>query len=745
MSGDGSSGTRAIRGLLRRLFERAPDGMIVTRVRDSHVLLANEAFSRLLGVPVDEIVGHSSEEFGLWREPAQGLNALRGLGAEALRLPVETQLLTGDGTTRDIEITLELMDIQGEPHAFGITRDISERKASERSLRTSEERFRTLVQSSRDAILVTDGSGRLTYVSPGIEHLLGYEPEALIGTDERKLIHPHDVRIRDNVVERLKTQGTPQPPAELRMRQADGEWRWIETIDTNRLGDPVVLGIVTNARDITDRRAMDETLAFGALHDPLTGLPNRRLLDDRIDVALARAGRTGALVALLFCDLDRFKEVNDRYGHEAGDEVLRQIASRLRLALRPSDSLARLGGDEFVVVCSDLRSIAEAATIAQRVMAGVDAPVETSVGPVQMTVSIGIAGVAGEDAAGAEAGALLRNADAAMYRAKNRGGNRWELFDAAMQERASHRLELESHLQEALQRREFVLVYQPIVRLDDGSIAGVEALLRWQHPTLGLVPPAYFLEAAESSGLIVPIGDWVLTNATRQILEWRQTEPDLFVCVNVSGRQLNDPGLRQFLVEHSRTGDLADGCLRLELTESVLIDYTAAVESDLARAVELGIRIGIDDFGTGFASLTYLQQFPISFLKIDRSFVTELREENPPAEPSHRPALVAMILEICRALRLEAVAEGVEREEEAAALVAMGCVYGQGFLYARPLTVEAVTEYLGNRRNVNAVAARTARSGKGKAGTVRAVRGRGPRSSEPREAAGQGSRSGTRP
>jgi diguanylate cyclase (GGDEF)-like protein/PAS domain S-box-containing protein len=651
----------------------------------------------MLGVPVEEIVGRKADEFGLWREPAATLNSLRGLGADAWRMPMESQLLTPDGKTRDIEVTVELIDIQGEPHAFGITRDINDRKAADRVLRASEGRFRTLVQSSRDAILVTDRTGHLTYVSPGMQHLLGYEPESLIGTNERELIHPHDLRIRDGVMERLTTLGTPQPPAELRMRHSNGEWRWVETIDTNRLDDAALQGIVTNARDITDRRAMDETLAFGALHDPLTGLPNRRLLDDRIDVALARASRNGEIVALLFCDLDRFKEVNDRHGHEAGDEVLRQLANRLRLALRPSDSLARLGGDEFVVVCADMRSIQEAATVARRVMSSVEAPIETSAGSLQLTVSIGIAAVSGSEAASAEPGTLLRNADAAMYRAKGRGGNRWELFDAAMQDRARHRMELEGQLQEALERGEFALVYQPIVRLTDRATVGLEALLRWNHPTLGTVSPGYFLEAAEASGLIVPIGDWVLSTATQQLKAWRKRHPDLYVAVNVSGRQVGEQGLRQFLADHMRSGDLADGSLRLELTESVLIDYSAAVESDLAQAVEIGINIGIDDFGTGFASLTYLQQFPVSFLKIDRSFVSELDGGSTDAKGS-RPALVALILQLCNTLKLEAVAEGVEREGESAALLAMGCPFGQGFLYSQPLDVEAVPAHLAASR-----------------------------------------------
>jgi EAL domain-containing protein (putative c-di-GMP-specific phosphodiesterase class I) len=266
-----------------------------------------------------------------------------------------------------------------------------------------------------------------------------------------------------------------------------------------------------------------------------------------------------------------------------------------------------------------------------------------------------------------------------------------------MQERARHRMELEGQLQEALEREQFALVYQPIVRLEDGATAGLEALLRWNHPTLGTVSPGYFLEAAETSGLIVPIGDWVLSTATQQLKAWRKKQPDLYVSVNVSGRQVGEQGLRQFLADHLRSGDLADGSLRLELTESVLIEYTAAVETDLARAIEIGINIGIDDFGTGFASLTYLQQFPVSFLKIDRSFVSEL-DGGATAARGSRPALVALILQLCSTLNLEAVAEGVEREGEAAALLAMGCPYGQGYLYSQPLAVDAVPAYLAGRR-----------------------------------------------
>ncbi len=685
--------------ILQRLFDRAPDGLVVTRLRDGRIVLVNEAFGRLLGYPPSELTGRSSDEFDLWPDAAERGPVTATLLAGGSRQPIESRLRTRDGRTVDVEISAELVEIDGEPHAFGITRDIAARKEAERELRAKEERYRTLVQSSRDAILVTDATGRLTYCSPGVEYILGHPVDDLIGTSERDLIHPDDLRIRDRLLERLLTGHAPQPVAELRMRHRDGTWRWIETIDTNRLDSPAIEGIVTNARDITERKSIDEALSFRALHDPLTGLPNRRLLEDRIELAVARARRSRTLVAVLFCDLDHFKEVNDRLGHEAGDALLRLMAQRLVAVMRPSDSLARLGGDEFVIVCSDLTSADEVALIAERVRAVLSAPADLSGGPVSVTVSIGVATTSSARIAPLEAGALLRNADAAMYRAKTRGRDCWDIFDTAMEEQVRQRLELVEHLGQALERAEFDVFYQPVVQLSDGVIVGAEALLRWRHPTGALWRPGEFLEVAESSGLIVPIGEWVIEQAIGQLEAWRsRVAMPMWVSVNISARQLGDGRWQDMLSRRLAAATLEPGSLRFELTESMVIEHVPAVDADIAHAVALGMRIGIDDFGTGHSSLTRLQHLPISFIKIDRSFLSELSSRADGHVGSDHPTLVAAIIQLGHTLGIDTIATGIETSEQGRALLELGCMYGQGHHYGEPGSAAAMTRHLRPRR-----------------------------------------------
>ena len=687
----------SVEGLLQRLFDRAPDGMVVMRASDGLIVLVNEAFGRLLGLPVEGIVGHNSAEFGLWPAPAQRGEVQRSVLAEGARLAVESRLSTRDGGLREVEISADIVEIDGVDHAFAITRDITSRKSAERALRASEERFRSLLAGSRDPILVTDAAGVLTYCSPGVEYLLGYKAEDLVGTRELDLFHPEDLGVREAIVSRLVRAGAPGAATEMRMRHREGTWRWVETIEVNRLDTPAVGGIVTNVHDITVRKDTEQTQAFLALHDPLTGLPNRRLVDDRLDLALARGTRTGGSVAVLYCDLDRFKEVNDQGGHVAGDELLRQIASRLRSVMRPGDTVARVGGDEFVIVCADLQTAAEAGQIAGRVAHAAAGPIRLAAGPpIEVTISIGIATASGRQLAEIEPGSLLRNADAAMYRAKDRGRNRWETFDTAMQEQINQRLELETQLRQALARGELAVYYQPVVRLTDAAIVGAEALLRWQHPTRGLLTPAHFLDVAEDSGLIISIGEWVLSEAIQQLSRWQSGPADpMWVSVNVSGRQLRDRGLGQALTRLLATTTLGTGSLRLELTESMLIEHGPVAAADLGEVVDLGVPVGIDDFGTGYSSLTYLQQLPISFLKIDTSFVADLHPSIHPAGYHDRPALTEAIVQLSHTLDIEAVAEGIETPAQAQALTGFGCTYGQGYLYSVPLPAEAMTSLIG--------------------------------------------------
>jgi diguanylate cyclase (GGDEF)-like protein/PAS domain S-box-containing protein len=682
----------------QHLLEQAPDGILLSRLRDGLIVLTNEAMSRLLGCPTTQIIGHAPEEFGLWpgRDERAELAAMGHSGS--LAQLVQAQVTTCAGRFREVEISGEVVESDGEPHAFAITRDVTERNTAQRALRESEERFRSLVQSSRDGIFVTDGAGQLTYVSRGAAEILGESAEHLVDRRERDLIHPEDLHLRDTTLSLLREEGSPRPLAELRMRHRDGSWRWVETVDTNRLADPAVRGIITNFRDVSGRKSTEDAMAFLLLHDPLTSLPNRRLLDDRIESALARANRNRKTVAVLFCDLDGFKRVNDRFGHETGDKVLIEMSQRLQLIIRPGDSLARVGGDEFVAVCGELTNPQEAGLIAERMARAIRAPVQLDGEEIVITASLGVVTARGEQPGVGGAGALLRNADAAMYRAKQRGRNRWEVFDPVMLTHARIHATLIEELGAAVDAGQFETVFQPVVDLQTGRTVGAEALLRWRHPTRGLLQPADFLDVAESSGLIVPIGDWILGDALDRLAEWHATiDPDLWVSVNISGRQLGDKGVSETLTSRLAGNGLGRS-LRLELTESILIENSPRVVAELVAAVAMGIRIGMDDFGTGYSSLTYLQRLPISFLKIDRRFLADLRPGVPPHLKGASPILLSAIIDLSHTLQIEAIAEGVETAGQAEALLELQCRYGQGFHFAVPASADTLSEQLRSER-----------------------------------------------
>ena len=429
-------------------------------------------------------------------------------------------------------------------------------------------------------------------------------------------------------------------------------------------------------------RALDE-LAHHAMHDALTGLPNRALLLDRLERALTR--RDSALTAVLFIDLDRFKDVNDGAGHHAGDVLLTEVAGRLSGGLRAGDTIARLGGDEFVVLCEDLDDERQAVELAERFQQRMLAPFELTADQAQLvTASIGVA-VGGRGATDAET--LLRDADAAMYRAKDRGGGRHELFNQELRDRALDRLRTERALTRALSRDELFLLYQPIVSLDGSEVEGVEALVRWQDPELGLRSPTEFIPVAEESNLIVRLGEWVIGEACGQAARWRRELGDraqLPVNVNLAARQLADERLPETVRRALEEAQLDPSDLALELTETALIEYPETPIRTLTALRALGVRIVLDDFGTGYSSLSYLQRFPIDELKIDRSFVAELGTQ--PAAG----AIVEAIVGMGHSLGIRVVAEGIETEAQAAAVTRLGCDSGQGFLFARPAPAESI-------------------------------------------------------
>jgi diguanylate cyclase (GGDEF)-like protein len=436
-----------------------------------------------------------------------------------------------------------------------------------------------------------------------------------------------------------------------------------------------------------ERRGFERQLAERALRDPLTSLPNRALLLDRLEVALARAGRVGLSVAVLLCDLDRFRSVNDSFGHPTGDRLLAAVAERLERGLRPGDTVARMGGDEFAVLGEDLEGPAEAAELARRVQEVFAVPFALGDTDVWVTASTGVASSGG----GGDGELLLREATVAVGRAKRRGRGRVEVFDDAMRAAAPWHQATEHELRDAIAGGQLRLVYQPIVTLADGELVGVEALVRWQHPSRGLLTPVDFIGLAEESGLTVPLGAWVLEEACRQAAEWRrvrEADRPLTLNVNVSVQQVGDDGWPQAVGAVLAATGLPPSRLVLEITESILMHDSEASSARLGRLRELGVRLAIDDFGTGYSSLAYLRHMPVDFLKIDKSFVDGVTGD------PHESALARAVVKLASTLGLSAIAEGIEHRSQAELLKALGCRYGQGYWLGMPQSPEAITERL---------------------------------------------------
>ncbi|MGH2955710.1 MAG: putative bifunctional diguanylate cyclase/phosphodiesterase [Solirubrobacterales bacterium] len=445
-----------------------------------------------------------------------------------------------------------------------------------------------------------------------------------------------------------------------------------------------IANVLANA---VERRRDEERTRHEALHDPLTGLPNRNLFLDRLQHALEQARRHDSSVAVLFLDLDQFKLVNDSLGHAAGDELLASVAPRLEQALRPGDTVARFGGDEFAILAEDVSSERGAIRVAERIAEALTKPFIVRRREHFVSASIGIS-IGG----GAETpGSLIRDADAALYRAKEKGRGGYEIFDEVMRSRVVEHMQIENDLRRAIQRQELLLHYQPVIRLHDGAVIALEALLRWQHPERGLIGPAGFIPVAEESRLIVPIGRWVLEEACIAAAEWQARDPDghpVGIAVNLSARQLADPALPGHVEQALRVSDIDPSTLRLELTESTLLEDTAPLERTLASLKRLGCRLVLDDFGIGFSSLGYLTRLPLSAIKLDRSFVEKL------ADSADHEAIVRAINEMADAIGIRVVAEGVETEDQLRAVQALGCGYAQGFYFAEPVPAGEVDALL---------------------------------------------------
>ncbi|GAB3354944.1 hypothetical protein GCM10027300_22820 [Modestobacter lapidis] len=540
-------------------------------------------------------------------------------------------------------------------------------------------RSEALARNSSDAVVVVAADGTLTSGSRSLATLVGVpSPAGRPLADQLAALAVDPATVR-GVLERARLHPGAVFELELPGRRPTGEPVWFGGRAVSLLDDPDVRGIVVSVHDITRRKAAEHELAHQAFHDELTGLANRTLFLDRAEQTLRRAGRSGAAPTVLCLDLDGFKDVNDSLGHLAGDELLRTVAVRLEGVVRAADTVARLGGDEFAILVDGTSGgLTEAGALAERVLVVLGEPIDLEGKRVSISASVGIVAAEPE----ATPLSLLRDGDIAMYRAKAGGRNRWVVFAPDMRTAALERIELERELGGAVAAGQLRLVYQPVVDLADESVVGFEALVRWDHPELGVVGPDRFIPIAEESGLIVPIGRWVLTEATRTVARWQQAHPRtpaVSMAVNVSARQLASSALVDHVREALADSGIAPSTLVLEVTETALVTDPQAVAEQLAQVRALGVRLALDDFGTGYSSLSYLRQFDVDILKIDRSFVGTM------TEPGDDAAILHGLLELGRRLQLEIVAEGVELEVQRDLLRAERCALAQGYLFARPL------------------------------------------------------------
>jgi diguanylate cyclase (GGDEF)-like protein/PAS domain S-box-containing protein len=558
-------------------------------------------------------------------------------------------------------------------------------------LRASEQRFQALVQHSSEVVILVGPDAKVEYVSESMTRVFGYSEAHLLRRPLTQILDPDPgLRLREGLAE-VAERPYGVLELELPLRHRDGHRCTVQFTITNLLDNPSVGGLVLNTRDISERRQLEDQLVHQAFHDSLTSLANRALFKDRVDHALQRTKRQTPSVAVLFLDLDGFKEVNDSLGHAAGDRLLIQVAERLHSCVRPSDTMARFGGDEFAVLIEDASDDIDVVQVADRVLEGLRQPFEVNGRELHVRGSMGIARME-SDVDGADQ--LLRNADLAMYRAKAAGQGGYERYDPEMHTELVQRVQLESDLRRALEAGELFLQYQPTFDLGSGQIVGAEALARWNHPVRGLVPPTEFIPLAEASGLIRPLGAWVLREACRQAAEWQRNSPPrerpLTLNINLSGRQLQSPEVVDDVARALTESGLSPSALVLEMTESVLMDDNEDVLAILKQLKQLGPRLAIDDFGTGYSSLSYLHRFPVDMLKIDRSFVERLSHASDNAE------LARTIVRLGQSLQLVTVAEGVEDSAQFLALRRMGCDVGQGYYFGRPMESEEISRLLGD-------------------------------------------------
>ncbi|MFL6247598.1 MAG: EAL domain-containing protein [Thermoanaerobaculia bacterium] len=679
---------------LRQLIASTLDA-VVTVDRSLTVIEWNRQAEAIFGIPARTILGLPLRTNFVGHTEMRILRALlkryrSGRPMRLLRRRIETMAHRANGEEFPIEITLAPAGSGGDVTFTAFLRDISERKRAERELATSEKRFRTIVEKSWSGVVLLDGELRFSFAGSSTQHLIGYEEAELLGRSLFEFIHPHDLDKAKAVFADVLSSPNHEAHGELRFLHKAGHWVWLEGFSQNMLLEPTVAAIVLNYRDVSQRKQTEKQLEYRAYYDSLTGLPNRLLFRDRLVNSLSAAKRNRVGVAVMYLDVDHFKLVNDGLGHSFGDRLLADIARRLHGALRASDTISRIGGDEFSVLLPEVISAEAVAGVARKVLESLTKPFRVDGHEIFVTASAGISCYPND---GEDAETLLKCADAAMYRAKELGRNQAQLFTASMNERYVRRLALEQHLHHAIEREQLELWYQPVYDRARRRIVSVEALLRWRDPSRGLIQPTEFISLAEETGMIIPIGEWVIRTACRQLEQWHaQGLETLRMAVNISAVQLQQRDLVDVVRTAIEESHIAPHRLELEITESAAMQNFELTMKVLRELRALGVGVAVDDFGTGQSSLTYLKHFPIDTVKIDKEFLREVTFDETAA------AIVSYVINLAHTLQLNVVAEGVETEEQYTFLRHYGCDQMQGYLFSKPLPAAEILPYMERRR-----------------------------------------------